>query len=200
MIIGALLFAILLAVVIAAYQFITRFSVRTPNEVFPFLLSIDMEALSATFHVEVEEYFRACLSPQEFKKMQWKRIHLAIHYCNMVSNNSRVLLGWTKYERGEKWEMLDSDLQNAVLSLRNICARCRLSSFVIRFRLRWWLVRMELLPFSQAPTFKTLLGLGSADMISFYGNARLLAEAFSRVYGEGYHQKFAQALSYAHAA
>ena len=126
--------------------------------------------------------------------MQWKRIHLAIHYCNMVSNNARVFIGWTKYERGDNWELLDSDLQRAVLSLRDVCAQCRLASFVIRLRLRWWLVRMALLPFAQPPTFKTLLRIGSSDMVSFYKNARSLAEAFSRVYGEAYHQKLVQAL------
>ena len=73
------------------------------------------------------------------------------------------------------WELLDSDLQQAVLSLRDVCAQCRLSSLVIRLRLRWWLVRMALLPFAQPPKFKTLLRLGSADMISFYKNARSLA-------------------------
>jgi hypothetical protein len=176
------------------YSSICGFSVRTPNDVFPFLLSIDLEALNGSFHPEVEDNFRDILSPEEFRETQWKRIHLAIHYCNMVSNNARVFLGWTKYERGENWELLDSDLQEAVLSLRDVCAQCRLSSFVIRLRLRWWLVRMEILPFLQPPTFKILLPLGSADMVTFYKNAKSLAEAFSRVYGSAYHQKLVQAL------
>jgi hypothetical protein len=176
------------------YSSLCGFSVRAPNDVFPFLLSFDMDALNGTFHPEVEDQFRANLSPAAFRKMQWKRIHLAVHYCNMVSNNARVFLGWTKYERGENWRLLDPELQEMILSLRDACAQCRLSSFVIRLRLRGWLVRMALLPLAQPPTFKTLLGLGSADMISFYQNARSLAEAFSRVYGDGYHQKLVQAL------
>jgi hypothetical protein len=194
MITGAFAFALLLAAVLAAYRLTTRFSVRAPNDVFPFLLSVDMDALNGTFHPEVEDYLRASLSTEEFRKTQWKRIHLAVHYCNMVSNNAQVFLGWAKYERGENWELLDSDLQEAVLSLRDVCAQCRISSFVIRLRLCWWLVRMELLPFAQPPTFKALLRLGSADMISFYKNARSLAQAFSRVYGATYHKKLVQAL------
>jgi len=142
----------------------------------------------------VEEHFRGTLSAEDFKKMQWKRIHLAIHYCNMVANNARVFLGWTKYERGENWKALDPDLQGMILSLRDACTQCRLSSFVIRLRLRWWLVRMTLLPFAEPPTFKTLLRFGSADLISFYQNATALAEGFSRVYGENYHQKLVSAL------
>jgi len=194
MITGALAFAFLLAAAMIAYRLTTRFSVRTPNDVFPFLLKVDMEALNGTFHPEVEEHFRASLSAEDFRKIQWKRIHLAIHYCNMLSNNARVFLGWTKYERGENWKALDPDLQGMVLSLRGACAQCRLASFAIRLRLRWWLVRMTLLPFAEPPTFRTLLRFGSADLISFYQNATALADAFSRVYGESYHQKLVQAL------
>jgi hypothetical protein len=53
---------------------------------------------------------------------------------------------------------------------------------------------MTLLPFAEPPTFKTLLRFGSADLISFYQNATGLAEAFSRVYGENYHEKLVSAL------
>lgn len=56
------------------------------------------------------------------------------------------------------------------------------------------LARMTLLPFAEPPTFKTLLRFGSADLISFYQNATGLAEAFSRVYGENYHEKLVSAL------
>src|SRR4029077_18068510 len=101
MIVGALAFALLLAAALIAYRLTTRFSVRTPNDVFHFLLSVDMAPLNGPFDPAVEEAFRASLSSENFKKMQWKRIHLAIHYCNMVSNNARVFLGWTKYERRE---------------------------------------------------------------------------------------------------
>ena len=48
--------------------------------------------------------------------------------------------------------------------------------------------------FCRPPTFTTLLRFGSADLISFYQNATALADAFSRVYGENYHQKLVQAL------
>jgi hypothetical protein len=191
---GALTFAFLLFAALMGYRLATRFSVRAPNDVFPFLISIDMEAMHATFHPEVEDHYRAVLSAQEFKQMQWKRFHLAVHYSKMVSNNASVLLGWARYERRESWHQLDQDLQKTVFALRSLCMRCRLSSLVIRVRLRWWLLRMMLLPFSPPPTFRTLLHLGSADMISFYANLRNLAEAFSRVYGKDYHQKLADAL------
>ncbi len=126
--------------------------------------------------------------------MQWKRIHLALHYCNKISNNAGVFLGWMRYERAENWRALDPLLQETILSLRDLSIQCLHSSLVMRLTLRWWLVRMAIAPFAQPPTFATLIRLGSADMISFYDNAKALAENFSYIYGEDYHQKLIQAL------
>jgi len=64
----------------------------------------------------------------------------------------------------------------------------------MRLSLRWWLVRMAILPFAQPPTFQTLLKRGSADMISFYQKARELAELFSCIYGKDFHENLVQAL------
>jgi hypothetical protein len=193
MIADALIFALLMAAIVAAYRFATRFSLRAPNDVFPFLLGLDMELLNGVFHPEAEDHFRSKHSAAEFRKVQWKRIHLALHYCNKLSNNGRVLLGWTKYERAVNWRLLDANLREEVLSLRDVCIQCLHSSLVMRLTLRWWLVRMSI-PFTQPPTFKTLIDLGSGDMISFYEKARSLAENFSHIYGKDYHQKLIDAL------
>jgi len=40
------------------YNEVCGFSSRAPNDVFPFLFKIDMEALNGTFHPEVEDRFR----------------------------------------------------------------------------------------------------------------------------------------------
>lgn len=193
MIVNALIFVLLMAAVVAAYRFATRFSLRAPNDVFPFLLSLDIELLNGVFHPEAEDDFRSKHSAAEFRKVQWKRIHLALHYCNNLSNNARVFVGWTKYERAVNWRLLDGDLREEVLSLRDVSIQCLHSSLVIRLALRWWLVRMSI-PFTKPPTFKTLIDLGSGDMISFYEKARLLAENVSYIYGKDYHRKLSDAL------
>jgi hypothetical protein len=51
-----------------------------------------------------------------------------------------------------------------------------------------------LLPFLPLPRIEKLLRLGSADMISFYENARALAECLSEAYGEPFHQQLMEAL------
>jgi hypothetical protein len=176
------------------YHEVCGFSSRAPNDVFPFLFKIDMESLNGTFHPEVEDRFRSSLSWPEFKRVQWKRIHLAIHYCNQISNNACVFLGWTRHEREQGLEWMNPGTRKSVQELRIACIQSRLAAFLIRVRLRWWLVRMALLPFAPPPTFATLAHRGSSDMISFYETVKAMAEVFSLAYGDDYHQKLMQAL------
>jgi hypothetical protein len=194
MIVGALFLALFLGTVLAVYKFTTRFSQRTANDVPLFLHKLDMEALYGTFHPEAEEHFKNTLPEGEFRTVQWKRIHLAIHYCDQISNNARVFLGWTRYERKESWEVMTHGVRKTVQELRIASLQCRLSALVVRARLRWWLVRTTLMPFAPLPSFSTLSRLGSAEMISFYETVRALAEVFSLAYGDEYHEKLTQAL------
>jgi len=101
---------------------------------------------------QAEEHFRSIHSPEEFRKVQWKRIHLALHYCNKISNNAGVFLGWMRYERAENWRALDPLLQETILSLRDLSIQCLHSSLVMRLTLRWWLVRMAIAPFAHPPS------------------------------------------------
>ena len=179
---------------IILYEWLCRFSELSPNDVLPFLQKIDLEVLYGTFHPEAEEMLRQKLSPVEFKLVQWKRFHLAIHYCKLLTANSRVLQGWTLYGRRQTWQHFSPALQNTVTELRNSCMQCRAAAWVIRLRLQWWLMRMRLLPWAPAPTFTKLLSSGSAEMIAFYDKVREAAELFSLAYGEDYHQKLMQVL------
>jgi hypothetical protein len=153
-----------------------------------------MEAVYGTFHPDAEKRFRDSLPAAEFKQVQWKRIHLAIHYCNQISNNSQVFLSWTRHERKHSWLAMNPGMRKTAKNLRAACLQSGLSAMLIRTRLRWWLVRMALLPFAAPPSFGSLLNHGSWDMISFYERVKALAEIFSLSYGDEYHQKFMQAL------
>lgn len=179
---------------VGVYRWLCSFSERSPSDILPFLHKVDLEAFYGTFHPEDEDLLRRQLKPAEFREAQWKRFHLAIHYCDMLTANSRILQGWTRYERKQSWNSMAPRLQKQVMELRNICMQCRLAAFVIRFRLRWWLLRVALLPFIAPPSFKDLVRVGSPEMISFYDNVRQTAEAFSHAYGEDYHQQLMQVL------
>ncbi|HEY2235894.1 MAG TPA: hypothetical protein VGK01_20650 [Candidatus Angelobacter sp.] len=194
MIVGAFIGVLFLTAAFAAYRLATRLSERTASDVPLFLQKMEMEALYGAFHPEADEHFRSTLSSKKFRQVQWKRIHLALHYCKIISANAWVIQGWAKHERGQNWDMLEEQLQQTILSLRDSCVQCRLSSLMIRLSLRWWLVRMVLLPFAPPPSFAMLVRRGSSDMISFYENVKAMAEIFSLAYGDDYHQKLMQSL------
>lgn len=176
------------------YRLLCRLPEYSATDVLPFLHSIDLETLYGTFHPEAEDAFRQKLSPREFREVQWKRFHLGIHYCSMILDNCRVLQGWTRYERRNSWSYLGEKQQDMLRELRTTCVQCRLSSAVIRLRLRWWLVRMRLFPWVAPPSFAALLKVGSADMIAFYDKIREAAELFSAAYGENYHERLMEVL------
>jgi hypothetical protein len=194
MIVGAFIGVLFLMAAFAAYRFTTRLSDRTASDVPLFLQKMEMEALYGAFHPEADDHFRNTMSPKKFRQVQWKRIHLALHYCKILSANAWVIQGWAKHERGQNWDMLEEHLQQTIVSLQNACVQCRLSSLMIRVSLRWWLLRMALLPFTPPPRFTALVDRGSSDMISFYEIVKAMAEVFSLAYGDDYHQKLMQAL------
>ncbi|MBZ5521364.1 MAG: hypothetical protein LAP21_03805 [Acidobacteriia bacterium] len=176
------------------YEWLCRFSERTANDVPPFLQRIDLEEVAGIFHPATETRLRESLSPKEFRKLQWKRFHLALHYCSNLSVNARVLQGWVRHDRKEVWDMLGDEMKETLHGLREACLQCRMASLVIRMRLHWWLIRMALFPFAGPPSFKSLLGSGSSDLISFYKTILQHAEEYSQAYGEEYHQRLMQAL------
>jgi hypothetical protein len=69
-----------------------------------------------------------------------------------------------------------------------------MAAFIIRARLRLYLLRMAFLPFLPTPSFQTLLRKGSPDLVNFYETAKALVEGFSMVYGEEFHQQMLAAL------
>jgi hypothetical protein len=174
---------------LGTYRWLCRFSQLSANDVLAFLHKIDLEVLWGAFHPEAEETKRRELSPAAFKEFQWKRFHLAIFFCGLLADNSRVLQGWTRYERKRGWKNFPPALRRTITELRSACMQCRLGAFVITLRLRWWVLRMVILPWLPPPSFKTLLAVGSADMIGFYDKIRAMAEVFSLAYGEEYRDK-----------
>ena len=174
---------------LGAYRWLCRSSELTSSDVLAFLHKIDLELLWGTFHPEAEEMKRQELSPAAFKQWQWKRFQLGIFYCGLLGDNSRVLQGWTRYERRRGWKNFPPALRQTIAHLRNACMQCRLGAFVIAMRLRWWVLRMVVLPWLAPPSFKKLLSVGSADMIGFYDKIREMAEIFSLAYGDDYHEK-----------
>ena len=178
------------AVVLTVWWWIrlfTRFPERTVKDVYPFFRLVEGEILVGSFHPEPEENYRAANTPAEFKKWQWRRIHLAMHLCRDISANSHLLQRWAMYERHENWDALPETIQDGLREFQIACVHSRTAAFSVRFRLRLWLIRMNMLPMLRVPSFSTIVS-HSNTLIKFYNTAEVLAEGLSLIYGEEIHQ------------
>ena len=70
-------------------RFIYGFSERTLRDVIPFLRRVILEDLQNLFHPEVEDHIRATSSKRQFRRMQWKRVILALQYLKDLGENAQ---------------------------------------------------------------------------------------------------------------
>ena len=192
-------FAILLGLlavlaVIFLYEWVYRFSERTADDVIPYLRSINLDEMKSFFDPEAEKYLRHNSSPQEYKRTQWKRCHLALQSLGDLAHNARVFQEWGKYERTRSRRMQDRDARRTSLELTIACAQCRICAVTVRARIHYWLIKMAVLPFAAAPTFASLPRLGSVEMLSFYQRIKASAVQLGQAYGESYHQKLVHSI------
>ena len=169
-------------------RFITRLSECTVG-VYPFFHRVESGVLYGAFRPGHENYFRSTHSRREFRQWQRRRIHLAIHQCVAIASNCRLLMVWAAREGKVSWRSLPDRLQRQLCDFQASCLHSRTAAFLVRLRLRWWLIRVDLFPFLPIPNFSSIT-THAAVLIGFYNTSEVLAEAISLIYGgEELHQK-----------
>ncbi len=186
-ILAATLFAIL-------HRYIYGFSERTLRDVFPFMRRLVLEDLLNLLHPEVEEHIRSTSSKQQFRRMQWKRIRLALQYLGDLSENAKVLHAWGKYERSLSLKYPDAERKRVSLELITACVQSRMCAFFITSRLHWWLIRMAFFPFLPPPSFKKLQERGSFVLFDFYEQVKTAAGELSQAYGDAFYEQLLQVI------
>jgi|SRR5262249_19938689 len=183
-----------LLVVIFLYEWVYRFSERTAQDVIPYLRTINFEEIKTLLDPATERYLRLNSSTPEFKRLQWKRSHLALQYVSDLAHNAKVFQEWGKYERSRSRTTLDREARRTSLELTIACAQCRICALAVRIRIHLWLIKMAVMPFGAPPTFASLPRVGSVEMLSYYEQIKAAAIALSQGYGENYHEKLAHVL------
>ncbi|SRR6266481_9829153 len=161
-------------------RILTRFPQRTVRDVYPFLHFIEGEVLLGSFHSQPEAEFKASHSQAEFNVWQYKRIHLAMHLCRDIYANARIIQSWVRYERKQPNPPY---LRKAWRALHVACMQSRVAALAVHFRLRLWLLRMNLIPMLGAPSFDKMAE-HSNSLIKMYNTAEILTDALCRMYGE----------------
>ncbi len=181
------LIAWVLLVVGWSIRFVTRFPQRTVRDVYPFLHFVEGEVLLGAFHSQPEVEFKASHTKAEFNQWQYKRIHLAMFLCRNIYANARIFQSWVRYERRQNDVSTPSNIREAMRALVVASVQSRIASTAVHFRLRLWLLRMNLLPVLGAPSFDRMAD-HSHTLIKMYHSAEILADALSRMYGEEVHE------------
>jgi len=171
-------------------RLVTRFPRRTVSDVYPFLHFIEGDILRGTFSSHAEAEFKASHSQAEFKVWQYKRIHLAMHLCRDIYANARIIQSWVRYERKQT---NPPDLRKAFRGLHVACMQSRVAARAVHFRLRLWLLRINLIPMFVPPSFDKLAE-HSNTLIKMYNSAEILTDALCRMYGEEVHENMLAAL------
>jgi hypothetical protein len=188
-------YACLIAVlVLFLRKYVYGFSERTLKDVLPFLRRLVLEDVLNLLHPEVEDHIRSTLPPAQFKRIQWKRIRLAVQYLGDLAENAKVFQAWGKHERSLSVKFPDAERKRASLELITACVQSRICVFRVIAMLHWWLVRMAFLPFLSPPSFRKLQQRGSFDVFVFYEQVKKAAGELSQPYGDAFYQELLKSL------
>ncbi|HET9281263.1 MAG TPA: hypothetical protein VFR24_04810 [Candidatus Angelobacter sp.] len=182
------------AVLLIIKRFIYGFSERTLRDVIPFLRRIILEDLQNLLHPEVEDHIRATSSRKHFKRMQWKRIKLALQYLGDLGENAAIVHAWAQYERKLSIQFPDPERKRASIELITACIQSRFSATRMRFTLHCWLIRMAFLPFLPPPSFRELEQRGSFDIFALYEQMKKAAGELSLAYGQSFYDELFEVL------
>lgn len=175
-------------------RFIYGFPERTLRDVIPFLRTVILENLQNLLHPEVEDHIRATSSKRHFRRMQWKRIILALQYLKDLGSNVAIIHAWAQYERKLSIRFPDPSRKQASVALIVACVQSKFSATRMRFTLNCWLIRMAFLPFLPPPSFRKLERRGSFDVLALYEEMKKAAGDLSLVYGETFYDELLQVL------
>lgn len=175
-------------------RFIYGFSERTLRDVIPFLRHLILEDVQNLLHPDVEDHIRTTLSEQQFKRMQWKRIRLALQYLGDLGENAAIIQTWARYERKLSIRFPDPARKRASVELITACVQSRFSATRMRFTLHCWLIRMAFLPLLPPPSFRKLEQRGSFDIFALYEQMKKAAGELSLAYGQSFYDELFQVL------
>ncbi|HLJ87341.1 MAG TPA: hypothetical protein VKZ53_11000 [Candidatus Angelobacter sp.] len=161
------------------------------EEVIPFLLPVNIEALSQLLDRTREEYSRHTFSREEFQKLHDKRLRLAGEYLRRMSYNA-ALLQRVGYSQLNSNNPLVAEQAQALIDAG---VHVRLYTFMGMFVLYVRRIfRLYALPFAFQPRSSRLPELMRGNLIPAYESLRYKAESLTTIRNTGFHDALAQGL------
>ena len=177
-----LLSGLLLLAFYTVLRFLGKFPGRTIDDVTPYLRPTDMAVFEAILGPAEEINFKLRLSPEEFRQMQRKRVHLLRECLLRMSHNAMVLIEWGNMEwtgpHSEQKRILGHELVQAAVEFR-------LYSLLALAKLKIWII---LQPFCPIGSLRGLRRVAGIDPIRAYNRVKLAAESLGLIYGLQFQQ------------
>ena len=181
--------------VVLLLRYVFRFShKRPPNQVVDYLRGVDPDDVGHLLDPATEHYLRLNMSKEQFRKEQRHRLRLALEYIGRLAHNGLIVAEWGQYElkRNRRNPLVEE--QETCLDLVSASLQVRMCGFVLRARIKLWLIGMALLPFLAPPSVEKLTALGSTDLLEFYCAMTCAAVQLSQAYGGPFHKEMSGAL------
>jgi hypothetical protein len=180
--------ALLLLAFYTVLRFLGKFPGRTIDDVTPYLRPTDMATFEAILGPAEEVNYRLRLSPQEFRQVQRKRVHLLRECLLRMSHHAMVLIEWGNMEwtgpHTEQKRTLGHELVQSAVEFR-------LYSLLALIKLKVWIV---LLPFVSITSLRGLRTVAGIDPVRAYNRVKLAAESLGLIYGLQFQQELVSRL------
>lgn len=159
-----------------------RFPDRTSQDVVDFLFPVDFDKAADLLDPELEGRLRKQLSPEEFRRLQRKRIHHYMAYVKRMSHNAAVLVEWANREV----ESQDERQAELATKLQQLGVEVRLYSLLTLLKLRFWLlVRLDWWTLFPAPSLDDLREAGGVRGLEAYDRLKSAASFLFLELGQG---------------
>jgi hypothetical protein len=177
------------------FRYVFRFfHRRPPNQVVDYLRDVDPADVGHLLDPVPERYLRLNMSKEQFRQEQRHRLRLAFEYIGRLAHNGVIVAEWGQFELKRNRRTLPVEEQETCLELVSAGLQVRMCGFVLRARIKLWLVRMALLPFLAPPSVEKLPDCGSAELLGFYRAMTSSALKLSQAYGNPFHKEMSGAL------
>jgi len=168
-----------------------RFPDRTIHDVADYLIPVDFEKADGLLDPQTEAILRKEMTPEEFRALQRKRIHLYLAIVQRMARNSAVLIEWANREAetatGQKLEM--------VMKLQQVGVEVRLYSLLALVKLRFWLlIRVDSWRILPAPCLDDMRQVGGVKGLESYDRLKTAASFLFMEIGQGNFEELLQNL------
>src|SRR5258708_32463698 len=175
--------AFLLPLAVITLMHLCRLRRRTFNDVIPYLRRDHTAELEDLLDPVVEESLRFNLARKDFRKEQFKRIHVALECIPQRARSANVLQEWANTESEKSLKTQDEEVRTLASDLQEACAEYRMGAWLICVYLHLWYLKMVLLPFTDVPQISPLRKADSFDLLHSYTRITQLAEGLALVCG-----------------